>query len=301
MRVVLAAALVGLFGSAAAEPLVLPFDFSRFAIELAVKVGATPLTMILDTGVDPSVIDLKTAAALHMAVDHGGGDEASGEGDAQSAEAYPAMQEGLSLGGHTFAPFETLATDMATLSAQYGKHLDGVIGYSFLADKIVLIDYPKFELVLVGRPMEAWASVRSCRLRHSVPLNSFADDSIPLLPDFRFGNASAAISLDTGSNGGISLYQAALALPGVKDALVEKGEIAFAGARGKSSAKTYSLNARVGFGPFTLPSGQMVTLRKTPGSDTRAANIGNKLFAALKLKMLLDYKNRVMTFYGDCR
>ena len=63
----------------------------------------------------------------------------------------------------------------------------------------------------------------------------------------------------------------------------------------------FTLNVPVGFGPFTLPAGQIVTLRKPPGSDSRAANIGNKLFAALKLKMLLDYKSRVMTFYGDCR
>ncbi len=46
---------------------------------------------------------------------------------------------------------------------------------------------------------------------------------------------------------------------------------------------------------------QAVTLRKTPGSDTRIANIGDKLFAAMKLKMLLDNKSRLTTFYGDCR
>ncbi|MDR3525766.1 MAG: retropepsin-like aspartic protease [Rhizomicrobium sp.] len=301
MRIVMRVAWLGVFASAAAEPLVLPFDFSHTAIELTAKVGSTPLTMILDTGVDPSVIDLKTAAALHLAVDHGAGGEASGEGDAQSAQVYPAMQEGLALGGHVFAAFPTLATDMAGLSAQYGKHLDGVIGYSFLADKIILIDYPKQQLVLVDHPIQAWAMVRTCRLRHSVPLRSFGDDSIPRLPDFRFGSASAAISLDTGSNGGIALYQAALALPGVKEALVEKGETSFTGARGTSTAKTYALNVPVGFGPFKLPAGQVVTVRKTQGSDARAANIGNKLFAALKLKMLLDYKSRVMTFYGDCR
>lgn len=301
MRLAAAVTVLSLSASATAEPLVVPFDFSRSAIELAVKVGPTPLTMILDTGVDPSVIDLKTAALLHMKVDRGAGGEASGEGDAQSAQVYPATQEGLSLGGRPFAPFPTLATDMTVLSAQYGKQLDGVLGYSFLQGKIVLIDYPGQQLAILEQPMQAWSMVRSCRLRHSVTLESFPDDSIPRLPDFRFGSASAPISLDTGSTGGISLYQTALALPGVKEALAEKGETAFAGARGKSTAKTYTLNVPVGFGPFTLPAGQVVTVRKPQGSDARAANIGNKLFAALKLKMLLDYKSRVMTFYGDCR
>jgi len=301
MRLAAVFTLLSLSTCASAAPLVVPFDFSRSAIELRVTVGATPLTMILDTGVDPSVVDLKTAEALHMAIDRGASGEASGEGDAQSAKAYPAMQDGLSLGGHSFAAFPTLALDMETLSAQYGKHLDGVIGYSFLDGKIILIDYPKQQLAILEQPMEAWAMVKSCRLRHSVPLRSYPDDSIPQLPDFRFGTASASISLDTGSTGGIALYQSALTLPGVKEALVEKGEVSFTGGRGKSTAKTYTLNVPVGFGPFTLPAGQIVTLRKPPGSDSRAANIGNKLFAALKLKMLLDYKSRVMTFYGDCR
>ncbi|WP_404711272.1 hypothetical protein [Sphingomonas sp. MMS24-J13] len=32
----------------------------------------------------------------------------------------------------------------------------------------------------------------------------------------------------------------------------------------------------------------------------RIANVGNALFAAMKIKMLLDYRGRTMTFYGDC-
>jgi len=289
-------------GAVVAAPLAVPFDFSRSALEVKTEVGGTPLTMILDTGVDPSVIDLKTAEALHMPLARGDGGEVSGEGDAQSATAYPAVQNGLALGGKVFAPFETLATDMATLSAQYGKPLHGVLGYSFLRDKIVLIDYPARQLVFMERPMEVLFSVQSCRLRHSLALKSFEGDSIPVISGFRFGVATAPISLDTGATGGISLYQAALALPGVKEALKEKGEIVFAGARGKASAKTYGLNAPVGFGPFTLPPGQTVSLRKPEGSmETRVANIGNALFSAMKLKILLDYKARVMTFYGDCR
>ena len=44
-----------------------------------------------------------------------------------------------------------------------------------------------------------------------------------------------------------------------------------------------------------------MTIAKIPGSaDTRFANIGNKLFAAMRLKMLLDYKAKKITFYGAC-
>ncbi|WP_176595359.1 hypothetical protein [Sphingobium sp. 15-1] len=34
--------------------------------------------------------------------------------------------------------------------------------------------------------------------------------------------------------------------------------------------------------------------------DTRVANVGNKLLAAMKLKLLLDYRHKKMGFYGNC-
>jgi hypothetical protein len=65
--------------------------------------------------------------------------------------------------------------------------------------------------------------------------------------------------------------------------------------------KSYMLNARIGFGPFTLPAGQSVTVRAADGTmDTRMANIGNPVFAAMKLKVLLNYRAKLITFYGDC-
>jgi len=297
-----AAALIALGQGAAAAPVFVPFDFSRSAIGLDVTVKGAPLYMILDTGVDPSGIDGKRAAALGLPVDRGAAGEASGEGDAKQAQIYPATIEQLAIGGHGYGAVDAAAMDMSTLSAHYGRALDGVLGYSFLADKIVLIDYANARLGILERPADAWPSVKTCRARFTIPLRSYEGDSIPVIPGFRFGSASAPITLDTGSNGGIALYQGALDLPGLRGVLTEKGEVASAGARGETTSKSYVLNAPVGFGPFTLPAGEVVTLRKVAGSpDTRLANIGNKIFAAMKLKMLLDYRARLMTFYGDCR
>jgi len=298
----IAAALMLSLGAASAAPLTVPFDFSRNAIGLDVTVKGTVLYMLLDTGVDPSVIDTARAGALGLKVDRGSSGEASGEGDAKQATVFAATIDGLALGGRAFAPIDALATDMGTLSKQYGRPLDGVLGYSFLTDKIVLIDYAARTLGILDRPADAAPQVGRCAKRWSTKLRSFGDDSIPILSDFRFGGASGPISLDTGSNRGIALYDGALALPGLRAALVAKGETTYAGARGTGSMKTYVLNEPVGFGPFTLPAGEIVSLRPAQASpDARVANIGNKLFAAMKLKMLLDYKSRLMTFYGRCR
>ena len=294
-----ALALTGVAAHAAS--LSIPFDFSHSEIGLDVTVKGTPLYMILDTGVDPSAIDLARADALSLKVDRKAGGEASGEGDAKTAAVFPATIEGLAIAGRAFAPVDMLATDMSALSAHYGRRLDGVLGYSFLSDKTVLIDYAARKLTILDRPADATGAIHVCRAHWSTPLTSFKDNSIPAIRAFRFGNASGAISLDTGSNGGITLYQRALDLPGLRAALVEKGVATSVGARGTSTSKTYVLNMPVGFGPFTLPAGQLVSLRNAPGVDERVANIGNKLFAAMKLKMLLDYRAKVMTFYSRCQ
>jgi hypothetical protein len=287
--------------AASAASLTVPFDYSRSAIGLDVSVRGKPLYMILDTGVDPSLIDTADAEALGLKMDKGASGEASGEGDAKEAKVFPATIDGLSIAGRGFPAVEALSMSTDTLSASYGRKLDGVLGYSFLTDKIVLIDYAAKQLSVLDRPVDAMASIHRCTKRWTIPLNGFPDDSIPAVPDFRLGSASGTISLDTGSNRGVSLYQAALALPDVKEALTETGESTATGARGGTKVKTYTFEAPIGFGPFTLPAGQAVTVRKTPGSDARVANIGNQTFAAMGLKMLLDYKNRMMTFYGVCR
>lgn len=291
---------LALAASAGAEPLQVPFDFSKTAIGLDVTVHDAPLYMILDTGVDPSVIDAKRAVALGLKIDHGAGGQASGEGDAKDSTVWPAVLSGLKIAGRSFADVEALAFDMSTLSARYGRPIDGVLGYSFLAGRIVLIDYPQSRFAVLDRPSDALDAVKTCRQRHTIALGFFPEENIPAVPNFHFGDATGTISLDTGSSGGISLYQKGFELPGLKDKLTEKGQISFTGGRGDGAAKTYVLNAPVGFGPFSLPAGQTVSLRGTT-PDGRAANVGNKLFAAMKLKLLLDYQSKRITFYGDCR
>lgn len=282
------------------EAVTIPFDFSRSSIGLNVTVRDKPLYVILDTGVNPSVIDLSRAEQIGLQIDgHDGGDP-SGFGEGKGATVFPSSIDHLAIGGHLFAPFDALASDMTAISAHYGRKLDGVLGYSFLMDKIVLIDYPQQTVGILAAPADATPMAQSCRVHWTTPLRTI--DSFPVIPHFRFGSATGPLTLDTGSNGGISLYQSALTLKGVRGALSQESSVTFGGARGQGTAKTYALNATVGFGPFTLPAGAVVTLRKEKGSKTtRVANGGNALFAALKLKMLLDYRDRFITFYGDCR
>lgn len=287
-------------GAVQAAPLTVPFDFSRGEIALDVDIGGKPFHMILDTGVDPSVIDIKQAQALGLKIDRAGGGEASGEGGDASAKVFPTTLSGLSIAGSAVPDIEALAFDTSGLSAQFGAQLDGILGYSFLKDRIVLLDYDATALTFFDATAEAKSAIAACKTRYAIPLEGYPDDTIPRVRDFHIGPAVGSISLDTGSNSGVNLYQSALALPGLKEALAQAGDVQFAGARGQGQAKKYVLNAPIAFGPFSLPAGQIVTLRQSPGSDERIANVGNQLFAAMNLKILFDYPGKVVTFLGQC-
>ena len=282
-----------------AKPLLVPFDFSRMTLGINVAIKGTPLFVMVDTGVDPSIIDLARADALGLEVDRGNSGEGNGVGSGKGQTVFPASIAGLTIGSRSFGKFNTLASDMSAFSQSYGRPIDGVLGYSFLSDKIVLIDYPRRSLGILDQAAEARPLTRRCKLRWKIPLKT--SDGFPIIPNFRFGGASGAITLDTGSNSGIGLFPNALNLPGLRANMVENGAVTHSGFQGNTTSKTYTIGARVGFGPFSLPAGQVATLHTTQWSTAdHVANVGNRLFAAMKLKMLLDYRAKSMTFFGSC-
>lgn len=286
---------------ALAAPLEVPFDFSRGAVGVNVMVRSAPLFALLDTGVDPSVIDAVRAKTLGLKVDLKSGGEVSGTGNSASAIAYPTTIDSLAVAGRPFAPIEALAADLNAISGGYGKPIDAVLGYSFLRDKTVLVDYARRRLEISSRPGELTPLTRGCRTHFTLPLQFLGSDNTPIIPAFRFASATGPGTLDTGSNEAVTLFPRALALPGVRAALVQKGEVTSAGARGQGTSKTYVLNGPVGFGPFSLPAGQVVKVGQPQGDgDMRVANLGNPLFSALKLEVLLDYRSKRITFYGRC-
>jgi len=297
----IAVATTLLFASAAhAANRSVPFDFSHHAIGLNVTVRGKPLYVLLDTGVDPSVIDLQRAKALGLPMQKGQGGEATGEGNG-SAHVFPATIKMLAIDGHAWGDVDALAMDMAGLSKSYGKTLDGVLGYSFLSGKTVVIDYPSSNVTFYKGSHPVAATMKQCKLHYATPLVfAGADDRIPVLPDFRFGESKAKISLDTGSNRGVSLFPAGLELKGVRAALVHTGKVEGAGARGAFSSDRSRLDLTTGVGEFTLPAGREVVQLPDQSKPGIAANLGNPTFADLRVKLVIDYPGKTLAMYGDC-
>ncbi|HEY1613845.1 MAG TPA: aspartyl protease family protein [Rhizomicrobium sp.] len=303
LRIAAAAFAIAFCGTAApAAPLTVPFNFSRGVIELDVAVKRVPLHMLLDTGVDPSVIDLARAEALGLRIDRGSGGEVSGVGSATHAEGYDAEIDGLEIGGRSFSAIDAGATNLEAVSSAYGRPLGGMLGYSFLKEKIVLIDYAAKRVSILDRVSDAVAATKRCARHASMSMRFLKDENWPLVADFHVGAAVVPVTLDTGSNDTLSLYQGALDLEGVRTVLRKESAATSTGLRGSAPLVTYKIDAPLGFGPLVLPAGEKATLRDEKGSaTTRFGNVGNTLLASLTPVMLLDYRDREMTFYGGCR
>lgn len=214
---------------------------------------------------------------------------------------FPATIKALAIDGHAWGDVDALAMDMAGLSKKYGKTLDGVLGYSFLADKTVVIDYPSSTVTFYKGSHSLDAGLKQCRLRYATPLVfAGADDRIPVLSDFRFGDVKARISLDTGSSSGVSLYPASLDIYGMRAALVHTGTVEGAGARGAFTSDKARLKLTMGVGDFALPAGREVVLMADKSKPGIAANLGNPTFADMKVKLVVDYPGKKLAMYGDC-
>ncbi len=293
----LACALTG--GAAAAEPLSVPFDFSRHAIGLTVTVKGKPLYFLLDTGVNPSVVDLARAKALGLPLDRKAAGEGNGEGPGTAPE-IPGTIPSPEIGGRKFANVEALATDMSAMSAGYGRALDGVLGYSFLSANSVLIDY-QARKVTIGADGKKQDFAARCRKSYAIPFTSNDDDQFPVVRALRFGGVEAPVTLDTGSNRTIGLYQAALQIPAIRKALVYRGAEKASSFGGNYTTRDAILNIPMSIGPFALPAGHAVSVMPGKGiPGKRVANVGNGFLAALKVRLLVDYPNKRIAFLGDC-
>ncbi|HTQ14837.1 MAG TPA: aspartyl protease family protein [Rhizomicrobium sp.] len=295
-----AAVTVLLTAACAARPVTVPFDFSRGEIGLEVRVHGAPLYMFLDTGASPSAIDTARARAAGLKIDFAHRGEASGSGSAVHVYVYPAPIDGLVVGGRRFGPIAALAADQTAISHAYGRAVGGTLGLSFLAGHVVVIDYPARRLTVGDSRAEVAAQIATCRRAWQMPLKSFKGDFIPIV-DLRIGSALMPAGIDTGSDSAVDLFQNALKEPAVKAALTVAGTHRITGNRGESVATIYRVNAPVALGPFAVPAGARAAVNGNPGSiDTRLANAGNPLLAAMRLKLLLDYRDRRIGFFGDC-
>lgn len=179
----------------------LPATFSNGSVFVKVSVnGAPEVWMQLDNGTTPSAIDLDYARSLGLDLRPGAG---SGTGIGSGTFSFYNTSAYLTAGAAS-RHIGFAAVALQGMAGPDGKPLAGVLGYSFLAGQIAVIDYPAQRLSFV-------ASLPPCGCDIAMKL----DTDIPAIPVSVAGHRLTAL-VDTGG-----AYDLLLAPRGVAAAALE--------------------------------------------------------------------------------
>ena len=174
------------------------FDMVHGAVIVSATLdGRGPFAMVLDTGADPSVVDIQTARGLGMKI-ASKGEQGVGTGAAVNL-TYSTSLATVTLGSIRVENVDALAMDLSGLSKALGVPIQGVLGRSFMKGRAFQIDYPKHVV--------RFYTGSALRRRHAAPDTAqrttlsyrYRDDL--LLSGVTINGKAAIANLDTGSNG----------------------------------------------------------------------------------------------------
>lgn len=272
-----------------------PFSFEREIILLDVMLnGKGPYTMGLDTGTDPSVIDSKVAADITwLRIPLGAHGTGSGSDTVDISLLAPVI---VQVGAIPAARKLALGVDLANVSERMGKPIHGILGHNFLEDHVVEIDYPARKIRF--HPLSSSVSVNEAsgfEKRLELPMRYLAGENFPLIESFMVNGEEIKVTLDTGSNGNLTLYPEAVKYLGLEENVERAVPITTEGYGGK-------LNKRVGqvdtlmIKNWVIDSQQVSFLTGGPHVNTplasRGGNLGNGILK--NFVVTLDYPGRTV-------
>lgn len=267
-----------------------PFEFRGSQIVLTANLdSSTSNKFLLDTGVNPSVIHLPLAERLDFEIDRSVVGEADGAGDGVGLEIMLTSIPSIRIAGQRFDDIEAVTADMSPFAdALRMNELGGILGYSFLNERAVRIDYPARRVSIASKPEWLGASKTKTNTRVALPLTFLAaDDPIPLIPVVIKGDP-IVVTIDTGSSGGIELFPQTVEQLRL-DELRESGTTSEAvGARGKRTLQKASIDD-VFIGDTRLNGVELRFSNRGTDETKRDGNAGNKLFQ--DFVMTFDYVN----------
>ena len=188
-----------------------PFVSPRHQVVVSVMLeGQGPFNMLVDTGTDPSVVDAALARRLRPPADttlH----EGRGAGS-DPIQAFEWEIHQLRVGSLTADTVAAAGLDLGKLGGRLGMQVDGVLGYSFLAGRVVQIDYPR-------RRLRIFASMPPATRREVAEFEMRLDPEDPT-PRFQghVNGHRAVLLYDSGSSGSVAISGQAVGVLGLQAA-----------------------------------------------------------------------------------
>lgn len=268
-----------------------PFDFFRNQIVLQVKIaGRGPYNMLLDTGTNPSAVDMATAKELGLKL--GSTAHRSSGGGTDPNVTYVTKLENVEVGTVIARKIDAGAIDLSKIGDRMGKPVHGILGQSFLKDRIVQIDYPHRVVRFFDKsPFAKTAGQPNTASRTTV---SFIYDDDVLIAGVSINGKPMIANLDTGSSGIFQLSPAAITILGLEDDFAKAKVGSSVGYNGQFENRVGKLK-NVTIGGISVDSPDVTFFGKGTGHDKVSwrINIGNIFLKDYILT--IDYRGKTIT------
>jgi predicted aspartyl protease len=270
-----------------------PFEFVHNQIVVQVKVnGKGPFNMLVDTDTDPSAIDAATARELGLSVGSTGS-PASG-GGTEVNTVYPTTLGTIELGAIVGKQVLAATIDLSKISKRLERPIHGVLGFSFLKDRILQIDYPNSKLRFFAQsPYPGIQAGPNTVNVIAFPLRR--EDGVVIIDSIFINNEKMRATLDTGSSGTFSLTPETVAELGLVEQTQDGKDETSVGYNGEYESKSGLLKS-VRLGRYSLDSVPAAFWLPNTGHDKKnfQVNIGNGFFQ--DFLMTFDFKNKIVIF-----
>lgn len=269
-----------------------PFEFIHNQIVVEAKIGGKgPFNMLVDTDTDPSAIDVATARELGLVTDTKGG--AATGGGTETNIVYPTRLPSVEVGNLVAKDISAATIDLSKISERVGRPIRGVLGFSFLKDRIIQIDYPNSKLRFFAESPYPRIQMGA----NTVNQVSFAlrrEDGSVIIDSVFVNDQKMRATLDTGSSSSFNLTPEAVALLKLRDEKETGGETSV-GYNGEYENQRGLLKS-VRLGRITVESVQANFWLPKTGHDNKKyqVNIGNGFFQ--DFVMTFDFKNKLVMF-----
>jgi predicted aspartyl protease len=273
-------------------PVEVPFEFVHNQIVVTVKIaGKGPYSMLVDTDTDPSAIDLATAKELGLGLDSRSYAATGGGSGAQTVQLtrLPSVELGTIVAKEIVAG----AIDLKKLSAKLERPIHGVLGYTFLKDRIIQIDYAASKLRFFTE--SPYAGIQNQPNTVNKIAMPFRYDNGVLIDSVFINGQKLKATLDTGSSGTFALTPEAVAILDLEDQAQDGATEKSVGYNGEYESKSGVLKS-VRIGRLSLESAPASFWPTGAGHDKAKfqVNIGNGFFK--DYLMTFDFRGKIVVF-----
>ncbi len=278
--------------SASQQFIEVPFAFEHNQIILEVKVnGKGPYNMLLDTGTNPSAVDLASAREMGLKISTKGFQGTGGGTDKNLA--YPTDIALIEVGNLVAKNIRAAAIDLSKLSQRLGRQIHGVLGYTLLKNRVVQIDYPKLALrFYASSPFSKSGMQQNKASRRALQFRLV--DGIPVIEAYVNGKKITAV-LDTGSSQALSLKPNAISKLELQDEVTKAEPDTSVGYNGQAEVRTGKIES-LGVGEISLEKASVTFFMKGTGHDDNSTDGGIGNLFLKDFVVTFDYSNKTVIF-----